>query len=88
MTSWKQNLWKYGISQDILKEQDAYLPKLSIPEQIVPEILAQLGSDDYIQILLNLTWNLYVGLLVVVLSEYPDKSRNFTKLIFFYDITL
>ena len=36
--------------------QDAYLPKLSIPEQIVPEILAQLGSDDYIQILLNLTW--------------------------------
>ena len=36
--------------------QDAYLPKLSIPEQIVPEILAQLGCDNYIQILLNLTW--------------------------------
>ena len=36
--------------------QDAYLPKLSIPEQIVPEILVQLGCDDYIQILLNLTW--------------------------------
>ena len=36
--------------------QDAYLPKLGISEQIVPEILAQLGSDDYIQILLNLTW--------------------------------
>ena len=36
--------------------QDAYLPKISISEQIVPEILAQLGSDDSIQIPLNLTW--------------------------------
>jgi len=26
--------------------QDAYLPKISISEQIIPAILAQLGSDD------------------------------------------
>ena len=38
--------------------QDAYLPKISISEQIVFEInvLAQLCLDDSIQILLNLTW--------------------------------
>ena len=36
--------------------QDAYLPKISILGQIVSEILAQLCSDDSIQILLNLTW--------------------------------
>ena len=38
------------------KVQDAYLPKISILGQIVSEILAQLCSDDSIQILLNLTW--------------------------------
>ena len=36
--------------------EDAYLPKINISEQIVPDILAQLCSDDSIQILLNLTW--------------------------------
>ena len=36
--------------------QDAYLPKTSIVGQIVSEILAQLCSDDSIQILLILTW--------------------------------
>ena len=35
--------------------QDAYLPKTSIVGQIVSEILAQLCSDDSIQILI-LTW--------------------------------
>ena len=35
--------------------QDAYLPKTSIVGQIVSEILAQLCSDDSIQILLILT---------------------------------
>ena len=33
--------------------QDAYLPKISILGQIVSEILAQLCSDDSIQILLT-----------------------------------
>ena len=41
--------WKSNI-------QEAYLPKTSISGQIVSEILAQLCSDDSIQILLNLTW--------------------------------
>ena len=36
--------------------QEALLPKTSIVGQIVSEILAQLYSDDSIQILLNLTW--------------------------------
>ena len=36
--------------------QDAYLPKTSIVGQIVSEILAQLCSDDSMQILLILTW--------------------------------
>ena len=35
--------------------QDAYLPKTSIVGEIVSEILAQLCSDDSIQILI-LTW--------------------------------
>ena len=88
--------------------QEAYLPKTSILGQIVSEILAQLCSDDSIQILLNVTqfitlgtesnlegfvsghrsllpqnssfWQ--VGLLDIVLSEYPDKSLYFTNLIF------
>ena len=40
--------WKNNI-------QEAYLPKTSISGQILSEILAQLCSDDSIQILLNLT---------------------------------
>ena len=36
--------------------QEAYWPKTSILGQIVSEILAQVCSDDSIQILLNLTW--------------------------------
>ena len=35
--------------------QKAYLPKSSIPGQIIFEILAQLSSDDSIQIPLHLT---------------------------------
>ena len=41
-------LWKNN-------NQKAYLPKTSIVGQIDSEILAQLGSDDSIQILQNLT---------------------------------
>ena len=41
-------LWKNTI-------QKAYLPKISIPGEIVFVILAQLCSDDSLQILLNLT---------------------------------
>ena len=33
--------------------QEAYLPKTNIVGQIFSEILAQLGSDDSLQILLN-----------------------------------
>ena len=35
--------------------QKAYLPKISIPGQIVSEILAQLSSDDSIQIPHNIS---------------------------------
>ena len=40
---------------------EAFLPKTSIVEQIVSEILAQLCSDDSIQILRNLTLFLTLG---------------------------
>ena len=40
--------WKKNI-------QETYFPKTSIVGQIVSEILAQLCSDDSIQIVLNLT---------------------------------
>ena len=69
--------WKNNI-------QEVYLPKTSISGQIVSEILAQLCSNDSIQIFLNLTQFIALGSesnIDVVLSEYPDKSRNFTKLI-------
>ena len=41
--------------------QDAYSPKISNLGQIVSEILAQLCSDDSIQILLNLAWFIRLG---------------------------
>ena len=60
---------KYGKSKVLIGElwdlsgysekshiQEAYLPKTSISGQIVFVIVAQLWSDDSIQILLNLTW--------------------------------
>ena len=53
---------KYGKSKMLICEImgfvriQAYLPKTSISGQIVSEILAQLCSDDSIQIPLNLTW--------------------------------
>ena len=70
--------WKNNI-------QEVYSPKTSISGQIVSEILAQLCSNDSIQILLNLTQFIALGTesnIDVVLSEYPDKSHNFTNLIF------
>ena len=48
-------------------------------------LLAQLCSDNSIQILLNLTQFMTLGTesnIDVVLSEYPDKSHNFTNFIF------
>ena len=47
-----------GFASIFLKSniQEAYLPKTSIVGQIASEILAQLCSDDSIQILLILTW--------------------------------
>ena len=47
-------LWKNNI-------QKAHLSRISIPGQIVLEILAQICSDDSIQILLNLTQFITLG---------------------------
>ena len=52
--------WKNNI-------QEAYLPKTGIGGQIVSEILAQLCSDDYMQILLNLTW---------VITLWPESNLS------------
>ena len=43
------------------QHQKAHLLKISIPGQVVFEILAQLCSDDSIQILLNLTQFITLG---------------------------
>ena len=53
---WFVKLWNLSGYSEKSNIQEAYLPNTSISEQIVPEILAQLCSDDSIQILLNLTW--------------------------------
>ena len=49
-------LWDLSGYSEKNNIQEAYLSKTSISGQIVSEILAQLCSDDSIQILLNLTW--------------------------------
>ena len=49
-------LWDLSRYSEKSNIQEAYLPKTSISGQIVSEILAQLCSEDSIQILLNLTW--------------------------------
>ena len=49
-------LWELSGYSEKSNIQEAYLPKTNISGQIVSEILAQLCSDDSIQILLNLTW--------------------------------
>ena len=54
-------LWDLSGYSEKSKIQKAYLPKTSISGQMVSEILAQLCSDDSIQILLNLTWLLTYG---------------------------
>ena len=48
-------LWDLSGYSETSNIQEAYLPKTSILGQIVAEILAQLCSDDSIQLLLNLT---------------------------------
>ena len=49
-------LWDLSGYSEKSNIQEAYLPKSSISGQIVSEVLAQLCSDDSIQILLNLIW--------------------------------
>ena len=73
-------LWKNNV-------QEAHLPKISILEQIVSEILAQLFSDNS-KTLLN-----FFGvdkMLVFGRCSFrvSDKSHNFRNIINFYDFTL
>ena len=49
-------LWDFSGYSEKGNIQEAYLPKTSISGRIVSEILAQLCSDDSVQILPNLTW--------------------------------
>ena len=74
-------LWDLsGYSERTTPKRPTY-QKLAFGGQIVSEILAQLCSENCIQTLLNLFWvalslnpNFWqVGLLDVVLLEYPDK---------------
>ena len=49
-------LWDLSGDPENSNIQEAYWPKTSISGQVVSEILAHLCSDDFMQILLNLTW--------------------------------
>ena len=49
-------LWDLSGYSEKSNIREAYMPKTRISGQIVSEILAQLCSDDSIQIVLNLTW--------------------------------
>ena len=68
------------------------MQKIGVLGQVISEILAQLCSDDFIQILRdNLPHNAsfwQLGRLDVVLSEYPDKLHNFDKFNFLGHHTL
>ena len=60
--------------------EEAYLPKFWLGP-VFSEIFKYnpvVHCDDSIQVLLNLTW---------IMQLFPDKSHNFTNLIF-YDATL
>ena len=50
-------LWDLSGYSEMSHIQEAYLPKTSITGQIVFAIIAQLCSDDSLQIFLNLTWD-------------------------------
>ena len=49
-------LWDLSGYSEKSNIPEAYLPKTNILGQIVSDILAQLCSDDSIQIPVNLTW--------------------------------
>ena len=52
-------LWDLSGYSEKNNIQEAYLPKTSISEQIVSEVLAQLSSDDSIQILLKQQFSIF-----------------------------
>ena len=61
----KKYICNYGILGGVLwknNRQKVYISKISIPGQIVFEIIAQLCSDDSIQILLNLSQFTILGI--------------------------
>ena len=73
--------WKNNVQQ-------AYLPKMSILGQIVSETLAGYTQHNWATISETICPEMFifgryiVGLLEIVLSEYPDKSHNFRNFIF------
>ena len=62
-------LWDLSGYSEKSNIQEPYLPKTSISGRIVSEILAQLCSDDSIQILLNLTKRLDLSQISVTGGE-------------------
>ena len=67
--------------------QEAFLPKTSISGQIVSEILAQLCSDDSIQILLNLTWVLTFtprsNMRLLAVNNKSNKTNSEQRILYF-----
>ena len=80
-------LWDLSGYSEKSNIQEAYLPKTSIPGQIVSEILAQLCSDDSIQILLNLTWVLTFtpgsNMRLLAVNNKSNKTNSEKRILYF-----
>ena len=65
--------------------QEAFLPKTSISEEIVSEILAQLYSDDSIQILLNLiwVWTFSSCMRLLAVNNTSNKTNSEKRILYF-----
>ena len=72
-------LWDLSGYSEKSNIQQAYLPKTSISGQIVSEILAQICSDDSIQILLNLTWVKRLDLMRLLAVNNKSNKTNSEK---------
>ena len=73
-------LWDLSEYSEKSNIQEAYLPKTSISGQIVSEILAQLCSDDSIQILLNLTWS---NMRLPAVNNKSNETNSEKKILYF-----
>ena len=80
-------LWDWSGYSEKRNIQEAYLPKTGILGQIVSQILAQLFSDDSIQILPNLTWVLTFraksNMRLLAVTNKSNKTNREKRILYF-----